>query len=291
MIHSDEKTTSGKEGEQVEGQPRYPQSQSRFLELPVELRYQIYIYLFASTRLAFGKKHVKRMTNRNIKLAPNSLSILRTCRQINRETRSFWLSQVLFHFEDVKSLLDKLSKLDPTTIAQIRYIRTTGASLRWNLPGAETEYSREYPLIEALNLQPELRLERLIVLGSSPGVHDLHTLQQLIEHGSGWRELYFVTPDYRMLDLGVHPASHRNAQPQPSTWQETLARRDSTSSRPSVKIYCSTLSQVPGVALNPLTRRTFEQKLTPRGNREIFEIEDGRYLKAEEASERELLVM
>jgi hypothetical protein len=76
---------------------------SMFLELPGEIRNQIYETLFTSTRLSSG---VWRSDKKWIKPAPNSLAIVRTCRQTNQEARSLWLGRVLFHFENIQSMLD-----------------------------------------------------------------------------------------------------------------------------------------------------------------------------------------
>ena len=115
---------TGIKGEDLKMAPR---TFHKFLLLPRELRFQIYNYLFASTRLTFGKKLVSCSERRAMKPAPNSLAILRTCRQINLEARAFWLGRVLFNFECVESLLDKLSAQPSSIVGQIRHLRINGA--------------------------------------------------------------------------------------------------------------------------------------------------------------------
>ncbi len=109
-----------------------------FLNLPREIRNDIYFILFNSTRLRFG---VRVSTDplfqhdsdedsddeidgilQYIRPAPHSLAILRTCHQVNQEARDAWLSRVTFCFEDARVLVEKLHTLPDTTIAQIRYM-------------------------------------------------------------------------------------------------------------------------------------------------------------------------
>jgi hypothetical protein len=68
------------------------------------------LYLF-STRVSFGQRGIERIGSINLKPAPRALAVLCLCRRIHEEAKSFWLSRILFDFEDVKSLLDKLSAL------------------------------------------------------------------------------------------------------------------------------------------------------------------------------------
>lgn len=105
------------------------QSSSRLLQLQRELRDQIYKHLFWSTRLTFGKRYFlhgkdpKFVANTRendymikwLKPAPNSLAILRTCRQTYSETTNRWIGEVLFNFERTVDMLDKLDSLSPST--------------------------------------------------------------------------------------------------------------------------------------------------------------------------------
>lgn len=85
-----------------------PQTSSPLFRLPGELRNQIFQNLFASTRLTFGKVLRSEIC---MKPAVNSLTILRSCRRIYSEASSLWLERVLFNFEDIITLRDKLSAL------------------------------------------------------------------------------------------------------------------------------------------------------------------------------------
>src|SRR5436190_19591143 len=57
---------------------------SMFLNLPPELRNQVYACLFASTTFVFGIKSTSIGT-KIMRPAPNSLAVLHTCRQVNHE--------------------------------------------------------------------------------------------------------------------------------------------------------------------------------------------------------------
>ena len=229
-----------------------------FLHIPRELRDQIYVCLFASTRITFGERSIDRFTTKTMKPAPNALAILRTCRQINQEARAFWLGHVLFNFENPEDLLDKLSILSPTTLSQIRHLRTSGRPLMLRPVGDDDEVY--YRLVWALKLLPELRLDRLTVLGSSRGEIGYDTLDGLIKYGNGWRELEFITLNSTMhqfteMDILGDLDWHK---PQPSTWEEILRQRDSAGSGSSITIYRSIQSDAPGAVMNPYRRQILE---------------------------------
>lgn len=98
-----------------------PQTSSPLFRLPGELRNQIFQNLFASTRLTFGKVLRSEIC---MKPAVNSLTILRSCRRIYSEASSLWLERVLFNFEDIITLIDKLSALPLEKLQQIRNVRS-----------------------------------------------------------------------------------------------------------------------------------------------------------------------
>jgi hypothetical protein len=119
-------------------------------------------------------KSTSRITTKTMKPAPNALAILRTCRQINQEAGAFWLRHVLFNFERPEDLLDKLSILPPTTLSQIRHLRTSRRPLMLQPIGYDDDvYCRH---VWALKLLPGLRLDRLTVLRSSRGEIGYDTL-------------------------------------------------------------------------------------------------------------------
>ena len=119
-----------------------PQPNCRLLQLPRELRDKVYNFLFLSTRITFGKRIAGRYDykfnfmstrtvgertagrNKYIKPAAHSLALLRVCRQIFDETKSLWLERVLFNFESIEGIFDKLLYLPSATLSRIRYLRT-----------------------------------------------------------------------------------------------------------------------------------------------------------------------
>ena len=67
---------------------------SPLLQLPRELRDEIWELAFNSTRLTFGLRYTPRYGERYLKPAPHSLALLRVSRQIHIETRDIWLQAV-----------------------------------------------------------------------------------------------------------------------------------------------------------------------------------------------------
>lgn len=245
------------------------------LQLPRELRDQIYTCLFTSTRLTFGERVISHINNhiktKTMKPTPNALAILRTCRQINQESGPLWLGQVLFGFENPEDLLDKLSALAPTVFSQIRHVRTSGRPM--SLPPIRDGGDVCYRLVWVLKLLPGLQLDKLTVLGLSTGPTDYDTVEGLVKHGTGWREVHFVTPNSTMLGFGrtdISVSCPCWRKPQPSTWNEILFRRDGANSRASVTVYRSTQSDVLGAVTSPRTRQIFEQKVSSLENLENF---------------------
>jgi hypothetical protein len=101
-----------------------PRNIYRLLQLPCELRDEIYHHLFSSTRLAYDKRYIGCQKQVTIKPRPNALAILRTWRQVNQEAASLWPGRILFNFEILEELLDKLSPLPAATIAKLKHVRT-----------------------------------------------------------------------------------------------------------------------------------------------------------------------
>ncbi|KAL2011624.1 hypothetical protein VTN00DRAFT_4342 [Thermoascus crustaceus] len=97
------------------------QKDSMLLQLPGELRNQIYMCLFTSTRLSFGERSISRIERKTFKPAPNSLFF------------------VLFSFENPEDMLDKLSALPPATLSQICHVRVGGRPLMLTPIGDEDD--------------------------------------------------------------------------------------------------------------------------------------------------------
>ena len=223
------------------------------LYLPRELRDEIYVQLFSSTRLTFGDKFVTLGRRVRMKPAPQTLAILLTCRQINQEAGALWLRHVLFNFEDPLAMLDKLLELPSTTRSKIRHVRTRG-----HRDNHETsihyDFSNNLPY--ALKLLPNLCLQRVNITMLARGDTLYHTIDELIKQGKGWKELRIVTREAKMYDLHsrVGLSIFNNFKPQPSTWEEDLLKRDGADSGFSVNIYRSVEYDAPGAVFDPSRR-------------------------------------
>jgi hypothetical protein len=148
--------------------------------------------------------------------------------------------------------------LPPTTLSQIRHLRTSGRPLMLQPIGYDDDVY--YRLVWALKLLPGLRLDRLTVLGSSRGEIGYDTLDGLIKYGNGWREMRFITLNSTMhqfteMDILGNLDWHK---PQPSTWEEILRQRDGADSGASINIYRSIQSDAPGAVMNPYRRQILE---------------------------------
>lgn len=177
---------------------------------------------------------------------------------MNAEAGDLWLGQVLFCFETSKAMLDKLVDLPPTTLSQIRHVRVGGDPLK--LMPTDYDGPVYYDLVLALKLLPALRLDSLTVLAPFLSTPPYDTLDALIKHGNGWRELNFIpywpkTLDFPMVDMFL--ADGYCDRPQPSTWNNILLGRDDVGSGASVTIYQSTQPDTPGAIFNAGTRQLF----------------------------------
>ncbi len=218
------------------------------------------------------------------------LALLRVCRQIYKEGKSFWLGRVLFNFEDVESLLDKLSQLLVATLSQIRHVCTRGHTLMLSPPDSDDDVF--YRLVWALKLLPGLQLETLTVLGQSQGLMNYDTLEGLIKHGDGWKELHYITRDSTMLGFkrrDMFTAKSYWRRPQPTTWNTILLARDGVDHKSTVTIYRSTQSKSPGTVMNTATRQIVDQ--IPPPDLETFGIEEDPQFVREGEEEKELLVV
>jgi hypothetical protein len=119
------------------------------------------------------------------------------------------------------------------------------------------------------------------------------TLEGLIKHGNGWRELNFITPNSTMLGFAKRD-THMDEysywrKPQPSAWDEIIRQRDGANSGASVTIYRSTQSDAPGTVTNSCTRQIFEQKVSSPEDLERFGVTEDKELSGEKEKGKELL--
>lgn len=224
------------------------QHQSLLFRLPLELRYQIYEFIFRSCTTSHRRTFADGIRGAPVRPEPHNLALLRTCRRISHEIGDTWISQVCFAFEESRTMLDTLTTIPKPTLARISYLSVTGFLLMLSFDDEDdNDYEVFYRVPAALGLLSGLRLERLTVHdqsdSGSPEV-TYKTLDDLIVYGNGWKELHFSCENSEMLGYANNPVleSYYLRRPQPSSWQQQLFRRDGNPPRggPSVKIYRST---------------------------------------------------
>ncbi|KAK4141228.1 uncharacterized protein C8A04DRAFT_39262 [Dichotomopilus funicola] len=273
-----------------------PQTESSlFHRLPQEIRDCIWTQLFSSTRFTFGKTPASRIGRVNIKPAPNGLALLSTCRRAYLEIGDSWLRHVLFCFETIETMLDKLSALSVDTLSKLRYMRVRGDTLLLNYP----EDEGYYPLVCVLKLLPGLQLDQLTILGGFVDHISYGSLNRLIKDGNGWKTLRYIS--YSSAMLGFRSAEHLLGfweyqtnywrKPQPAQWQKIMESRDGAASNPSVTVYRAKEPAQCGSILDPSRRAKFEQKapLSPNLPEHVF-LED-RELLAGDEQKKELMVV
>ena len=218
-----------------------------FQKAPQEIRNHIYFLLFSSTRFSFGSDW-----DYVLRPALNGLALARTCRRAWLEIGDSWLGQVLFCFDDIHTMLDKLTVISAGTLSKIRYLRVRGDTLPLAIPlGDVYTDDRWYRLNAVFKLLPGLQLEQLTVLSETVGwsaTISYQALGRLIEHGQGWKTLRYVGHSSALIGFASEHEQdlHFNfwntqteywREPQPARWQSVLEGRDGPASKPSVTIY------------------------------------------------------
>lgn len=238
------------------------QDTSPLLQLPRELRDEIFDILFKSTRVSFGIRYTSGHGERLVTPTPHSLAILRTCRQIHAETRDIWMKLILFNYEDPQTMLNKLSELPDSTIAKIRHMRLTGFPMMRYLKGFDDLMYRHDSIFQLL---PALHLDCLTIVAVQPAAPEYDAITNLINRGNGWKELRYITRSSRML--GFSPSrSHGSRetgdicrQPQPRFWRKRALGRDGEGSGASVHVFRATEENNTMSILYPESREEVDQ--------------------------------
>ncbi|KAJ7364620.1 hypothetical protein DFH08DRAFT_275136 [Mycena albidolilacea] len=271
------------------------QDGSLFIQLPPEMRVEIYSHLFFSTRVTWGS-NIYSLTGQRTVPAPNALALLRTCRQVHLEIGRTWLHQILFSFESAQEMLEKLTDIPPATRALIRHVRVSGDPLM--LLDEDDEGVVCYCLSQVFTILPGLALDRLTILGPYRDPEECcEMLDMLVRHGAGWKELYFLAHDSTFLAYKHHLFSFPGGAdeerflrvPQPAGWQRALDERDGDGA--SVEIYRATSSHPCSVLLQPATRARFAQALPPGKTLKTFSKEVDAFLMVPGEREKEVLVV
>lgn len=258
---------------------------------------EIYYHLFHSTRLSFGWLHVEVADGWELvrlRPAPSSLSLLRVCSRITDEIGYSWLGQVLFSFEDVKTMLDKLTSLKPHILGKLRHMRYSERRLTHEFPAQRTS-SIQYQcgLTHMLKLLPGLCLETLTVLGHHNRQARYIELQEMINCSSGWKELRYLSWNSAMLSYSEYDEYWRRnlnflRSPQPSSWDLSLRSRDGPTA--SVNIYRSSQEAEYGSMLSrPESREIFPGQVEEAGKR--YGVEGDAALMAPSQKDKEILVV
>ncbi|KAL7811368.1 hypothetical protein V8C26DRAFT_222840 [Trichoderma gracile] len=218
------------------------QAQSPLMRLPQELRSSIYSLLFSSTRFTSGRRLMSDWTVRDISPAPQGLAILLCCRRAYSEIGKTWISQVLFCFETPTAMLKKLANISLETRSLVRHVRVSGHYMKVTYNNKVTEL---YMTHQVLKLLPGLKLDKLTVFGHAHTPYSYDTLDLLVEHSDGWKELHYISHD-------LHYISHRHVESaigepdeiddwgreqQPTGWRRKLEARDEADSGASVTLF------------------------------------------------------
>lgn len=179
---------------------------SPFLKLPGEIRNEIYLFLFSSTRISFGEEMWSNEKRRRGKLyvrpSMHSLSLLHTCRQIHIEANPLWTGMLLLHFGSSHAMINRILAFPKAKIGDIRQLR-----LRWSYD-FQTRYDTmpdvhncDIGFMHTLYL---LRLERFTILfDQSSGVYvqekTAYAIFQLMRCGSYWKELHCIINNSSIL--------------------------------------------------------------------------------------------
>ncbi|KAL7957458.1 hypothetical protein V8C34DRAFT_285669 [Trichoderma compactum] len=269
------------------------------MRLPRELRLMIYAFLFSSTRFTSGPRCGWDMVIHHFIPAPHGLALLVSCCQAYVEIGKSWIGQVLFCFETVKAMVDKLVDILLETRSMIRHIRVSGHPMMIYYDFGLAQYDT----YQVLKLLPGLKLDRLTVCGTGAAQSSYDALNRLVKYSDGWKELHYKSHTsgfigYRVTWLDendqVTGENRFSREPQPGGWQRTLEDRDGSKSGASVTVYRSNLAYLddsePYIS-NKGTWDEFTQALAPDEDIEEYQDAEDPRLMADGEIEKEMLVV
>jgi hypothetical protein len=259
------------------------QVHSKIMNLPQEVRDEIYANVFRSTQFTYKFADQFEPEGHRVECSAREtgLALLRTCRRVRDEIGVSWLHQVLFNFSDPRTLLDKLSAIPLALREQVRHVSVSGRHLTIVCDASD---DAPYGTAHVLKLLPGLQLDTLTVVGTGARrpLAAFHNLDKLIRHSDGWKELHYLSDNLEPLAYKVDeadrdspwdPRPEYSPRPQPSDWQKTVEQRDGQASRPSVVVYQSAAVAVPGApmpVLHPCIQKIFAQAQATEHLREVF---------------------
>ncbi|KAF2826127.1 hypothetical protein CC86DRAFT_293186 [Ophiobolus disseminans] len=249
---------------------------SRFLRLPQELRDQIYVIVFTSTRLSYGERFdlLSRKVSgvyrckHHIIPAQHSLALRGVCQQIHAETRNMWMNYVLFNFHDARSMLNKLSSLSQL-IPKIRHLRLNNDVHVQRLNGFRTPTYRNDSVFRIL---AGLHLDSLTIYSDlGYEAHDYNSIWMLIKRSTGWRELFYIVPTSNLLVFMINGSysrsglyddiSHSNLPRRP---MKNRLSEDDTEPRARIQMYRAHQQRPIASVLDPQKRDLCNEQATSR---------------------------
>lgn len=227
----------------------------------------IYTQFFHSNLFTMIKKHTSCHGMERNFFMRNRLALLRSCRQVYLEIGKSWLGKVKFFFDIPGAMFETLANIPLETLSMIRHVCVFEAM--WML-FREEHFDEHllYSIPRALGCLPGLKLDRLTTDGDRATEICRDTLDFLVKHSDGWKEIYYICGHLDFLAY-KHNWSTRDGDgaadrflrvPQPVDWLADLEKRHGSGSGVSVTIYRSTEQCRPGSVMRAATRVTFTQR-------------------------------
>ncbi|KAF2640944.1 hypothetical protein P280DRAFT_549718 [Massarina eburnea CBS 473.64] len=234
------------------------------LRLPRELRDEIYSSLFNSTHLSYRRRDTSKAAIKAsvyITHTTNTLALLRTCRQINAETRDTWIKRVTFVFDDQHAAIQKLASLPTTTVSQIRKVLMFDNGISWHLYDTnQGTWPNTLLLSMFISFIPGIHLDTLTIFDDRSRQPTMNLLQSWSTLSSGWRTLRFIRPDLECLYVGENAARYRSIV-------QTAERYDT-----DVRAFLARTPSVPGCSMTytacehvPILRADAREEVTAVG--------------------------
>ncbi|KAL9074844.1 MAG: hypothetical protein Q9161_001982 [Pseudevernia consocians] len=213
---------------------------TRFLDLPIELRHQIYASHFRTITLTYPA----------FTLPP----VLFTSHQIHTEALPFLRPNASYNLHTTEHFFDYLTTLHPASLAQLSHISVRGLPFPvYPVDDESCYHTHLFPGL--LPLFPGLRLDTLEVTDAFHGAdvgedgwgHNAtySDLEDLIKEGKGWKELVYTSASDRWLEAvvfehfanGTVTTETNGRDAQPGAWDRMIKERDGEESGAGVEMW------------------------------------------------------
>ncbi|KAK2810983.1 hypothetical protein FQN50_002576 [Emmonsiellopsis sp. PD_5] len=218
-----------------------------FLRLPRELRDEVYKLIFAPISFNFLRLIRGRDALPYRKPRPNSLAILRVCRQVNEEADYVLYNQYIFGFFDASVMRSMFRSLPSSTLSRLRHICVGGTPIQSTLINGEPTNDFFAGLCAVDRPSLPLRLQTFTVIEIDADDVASKILLDLLEFGDCWKELRYFSPSAEKLGLSKTDISH--ASHKLESWNKIMLGRDGQNSGASVIVYEAT---------DPVYKQTWE---------------------------------